>query len=84
MHAKNNSRAIAFESPNYGDVPKRVAAVHHRAEQLSGDSFELVFGAVTEFHFSYMPPKVELRIEFPTGKAEAEWCGHYVLHITWQ
>src|SRR5271169_3530388 len=56
-------------------------AVQHGAEKLSGNSFQLSLGSMLERHLANVAAEIELRIIFPTGKAETERRRHDALEI---
>jgi hypothetical protein len=82
VHADNEPGTITFHSVHQGQVPQRVLPVHHLAEKISRESFQLAVGTVLERHPAHVIAKIELGIVFPAGKANIERPAHHTLEVT--
>ena len=75
VDANDNPGAIAFQPMHQGDVPQRMLPVHHLAQNLRGNSFQLSVGTMLQRDLANVVADVEVWVVFPGRKTNVRTAG---------
>jgi len=76
MHARDQGATSAAEAVDQEQVPQRLAAVHHAAEDFPGEGPESGLRAAPEMFREYMIADVEVGVGLPGRMADMKRRNH--------
>ena len=65
-----NAGAIALQAADQRHVPQRMLPIHHGAEKLSGNRFQLSLGSMLEIHFAHVAAEIKFGDHIPSWEGQ--------------
>src|SRR5438105_1480518 len=72
MNTNDNGSPIMFQATHEGEIPQGPVAIHHLAQNLSGNRLQLGTSAPLQVHLPHVITNLEAGVKFPCGQADVE------------